>query len=118
MLNTPDPEQTNGETEVNTTGGPVNAISVNGRVRASLGRADADQDMHFTSVNGSVTVEAPADLHGDVEMSTVNGGLHSDFEMTLSGRINPRRIRAHIGNSGGPRIILTTVNGSVELRKR
>lgn len=108
----------NGETDVNTSGGPVNAQSVNGRVRATMGSFDADREMRFESVNGSVTVEAPADLRGDVEMSTVNGGLHSDYEMTLSGRINPRRIRAHIGAPGGPRIILTTVNGSVELRKR
>jgi hypothetical protein len=34
----------------------------------------------------------------------------------VSGRINPRRIRATIG-SGGRRISLETVNGSVELRK-
>lgn len=108
----------NGETEVSTTGGPVSARSVNGRVRVTLGKFDTDRDMRFESVNGSVMVEAPADLHGDVEMSTVNGGLHSDYEMTLSGRINPRRIRAHIGAPGGPRIMLTTVNGSVELRKR
>ena len=108
----------NGDVDVNTSGGPVSAGSVNGRVRASFAKLEGDQDMHFSSVNGSVTVEAPSDLHGDVEMNTVNGGLHSDYEMTLSGRINPRRIRAHIGAPGGPRIRLTTVNGSVELRKR
>jgi hypothetical protein len=37
--------------------------------------------------------------------------------MTLTGRMNPRRINAHVGAPGGPRITLRTVNGSIELRK-
>ncbi len=113
-----DASSVNGEVQVNTSGGPVNATTVNGAVRATMGHFDSDEDMNFTTVNGSVVVEFTGDVGADVEMSTVNGSLHTDYEMTVSGRLDPKHLRAHIGKPGGPRIHLTTVNGSVELRRR
>jgi hypothetical protein len=108
----------NGELEVSTTGGPVNATNVNGGVRARLGRLDPDANMEFTTVNGSVSVEFGGDFGADVELETVNGSLNTNFEMTVSGRLDPKHLRAHIGRPGGPHIRLSTVNGSVELRHR
>lgn len=108
----------NGELDVTTTGGRVNASNVNGNVRARLGRVDSDGDMNFETVNGSVIVEFNGDFGGDLDLETVNGSLNTNFAMTLSGRIDPKHLRAHIGNAGGPRIKLETVNGNVELRKR
>jgi hypothetical protein len=108
----------NGEVEVATSGGPVNATTVNGGVRARVGRVDSDADMDFTTVNGTVIAEFTGEFGGDVEMSTVNGALRTDYEITVTGRLDPKHLRAHIGKPGGPRIRLTTVNGSVELRRR
>ena len=108
----------NGEVQVGTSGGPVNASTVNGNVRARMGLVSSDADMDFTTVNGSVIVEFTGDFGGDVELSTVNGSLNTNFEMTVSGRLDPTHLRAHLGKPGGPRIRLSTVNGSVELRKR
>ena len=106
------------EVEVATTGGPVNATNVNGNVRARLGRLDSDATMDFTTVNGSVIVEFSGEFGADVELQTVNGSLNTNFEMTVSGRLDPKHLRAHVGKPGGPRIRLETVNGSVELRHR
>jgi hypothetical protein len=111
-------ETVNGEVEVGTTGGRVNAQSVNGSVRARLGRVDNDGDMRFETVNGNVIVEFNGDFGGDVDLQTVNGSLNTNFEMTVSGRLDPKHLRAHVGKPGGPRLHLETVNGSVELRKR
>jgi hypothetical protein len=108
----------NGELDVETTGGHVNATNVNGGVRARLGHLDNSGDMNFTTVNGRVELDVANDFGADVEMTTVNGSLNTDFPMTLTGRMNPRNLRAHVGAPGGPRIRLTTVNGSIELRKR
>lgn len=107
----------NGELSVATTGGHVNASNVNGSVRAQLGHIDNSGDMDFTTVNGRVELDVASDFGADVEMTTVNGSINTDFPMTLTGRMNPRHLRAHVGAQGGPRIRLTTVNGSIELRK-
>ena len=107
----------NGSVFVSTVGGPVSANTVNGTVRASMGRFDFKSDMRFSSVNGTVVAEFAEDIDADVDLSTVNGRFLTDFPVTISGRIDPRRLRATIGK-GGPRIRLSTVNGNVELRKR
>ena len=106
--------------DVNITGGMgrVSGSNVNGNVRARLNRVDNDGQLEFKTVNGSVTVDVPGDFGADLEMQTVNGSLNTNFEMTLSGRLNPRRIRAHVGRPGGPQIRIETVNGSIELRRR
>lgn len=112
-----DASSVNGSVFVATAGGPVSANTVNGSVRASMGRFDLRSDLRFSSVNGTVIAEFAEDIDADVELSTVNGRFLTDFPVTISGRIDPRRLRAQIGK-GGSRIRLSTVNGNVELRKR
>jgi len=107
----------NGSVVVSTASGPVNARTVNGSVRATMGRFDLDSDLTFASVNGTVIAEFANDLNADVDLSTVNGRFLTDFPVTITGRIDPRRLRATLGK-GGPRIRMSTVNGNVELRKR
>jgi len=110
-------ESVNGSVEVSSSGGPVNAETVNGSVRASMGHFALNTDLKFSSVNGSVVAEFADDVNAEVELSTVNGRFLTDFPVTISGRIDPKHLRAKIGN-GGPRIQMETVNGNVELRKR
>ena len=113
-----DASTVNGEVDVTTGGGRVNASNVNGGVRARLARVESDGTMDFTTVNGTVTVEVPADFGGDLEVQTVNGSLNTNFELTVSGRMDPHHLRGHVGRPGGPRLRLETVNGNVELRRR
>lgn len=112
-----DAESVNGSVMVSTVGGPVNARTVNGSVRASMGQFDLRSDLQFSSVNGTVVAEFANDINADIDLSTVNGRFLTDYPVTISGRIDPRRLRATLGK-GGPRIRLSTVNGNVELRKR
>ena len=107
----------NGSVEAMSTGGPVQANTVNGSVRATMGRLDGDEDLSFSTVNGSVVAEFTGDIDADIDLSTVNGRFQTDWPVTISGRIDPRRLRATLGK-GGRRIKLSTVNGNVELRKR
>jgi hypothetical protein len=105
----------NGGITARSTGGPVNAGTVNGNIEVRMG-STGTEDLEFDTVNGTIEVWVPDGLNADVDMRTVNGRVSSDFPMTVSGRINPRHIRATIGR-GGRRIEFRTVNGSVELRK-
>ena len=105
----------NGAVDAVSSGGPVRASTVNGDIEARMSEM-GDGDLSYSTVNGSVTLELPARVDAVVDLSTVNGSLSSDYPMTLEGRISPRRIRATIGQ-GGRRIKVSTVNGSVELKK-
>ena len=105
----------NGNVEV-TTAGHARASSVNGRVRAAMGRADWTGSLELSSVNGGVTVTLPADLSATVEASTVNGDIESDFPLTVRGRFSARRFSGSVG-SGGRELRLETVNGSIRLRR-
>ena len=96
--------------------GVARASSVNGSVRATLGRADWQGALRLTTVNGSVEVELPADTSASVSASTVNGDIHTDFPITVQGRLVGRHLDGTIG-SGGRELKIETVNGSIRLHK-
>jgi DUF4097 and DUF4098 domain-containing protein YvlB len=107
----------NGRIDAATTSGPVDAETVNGSIHVRMDAIPTStQELEYSTVNGSVTLEVPSSFSGELEMETVNGSLQSDFPVTMQGRFNPRHLRAKIGD-GGPTIRLKTVNGSVELKK-
>ncbi len=104
----------NGSAEVSTKG-RAHATTVNGQVRATMGKA-LDSDADFSTVNGGITLTMPADLACEIRAGTVNGSIDSDFPITMSGKMSPTSLRGSIG-SGGHLLKLSTVNGSIRLRK-
>jgi DUF4097 and DUF4098 domain-containing protein YvlB len=106
----------NGRVNVSTSDGPVEARTGNGDIEVSMTTLKAKDDMTFSTGSGAVRVTLPAGYNGELDATTGNGELRSDFELKVQGRLNPRRIRATIGE-GGPRLRLTTGNGRLEIRK-
>ncbi|UCC72517.1 MAG: DUF4097 family beta strand repeat protein [Gemmatimonadota bacterium] len=105
----------NGGVDISTTG-LAHAATVNGSITVSMGRADWQGTMDFTTVNGSVTLEFPGDLDCEVSISTVNGHISSDYPLTVHGRFSPRHLKGTIGG-GGRDLVVKTVNGSVQIRR-
>jgi hypothetical protein len=105
----------NGSIDARSTGGAVTAHTTNGDVMVTSAKLDGDRT-EFSTVNGTITVTLPAAVNADVEMRTVNGHLSSDFPLTVEGTFSPRRLHATLGK-GGATLRLTTVNGSIRLRK-
>lgn len=108
-------ETVNGSVRLTTTG-LAEAKTVNGSITVRMGRASWSENLSFATVNGAILIELPADLHADVSASTVNGGLSSDWPMTIRGRWGPKHMNGKIGN-GGRELSLETVNGDIELRR-
>jgi hypothetical protein len=106
----------NGHVNVTTADGPVEARSGNGDIDITMTELRAKDDMTFSTGSGGVRVTLPAGYNGELDATTGNGELRSDFELKVQGRLNPRHIRATIGD-GGPRLRLTTGNGRLEVRK-
>ena len=105
----------NGSVTVSTSEGPVSASTVNGSVTARMDRVSGDEDMNFSTVNGTVRVEVPKDFDAEIRFDTMNGSISSDFPIRLSGRFGPRHAEGTIGR-GGRSIRARSVNGSVILR--
>ena len=105
-----------GDVQAETTRGPVNAYSVNGSVRASMrGFADTGQ-VKVMTVNGAVTVELPARIDAAVDANTVNGTIESDFPLTVGSKFVAHHAAGTLG-TGGRRIELNSVNGSIRLKR-
>ncbi len=108
-------ETVNGSIELSTTG-YAEAQTVNGSIRASMRSTSWPERLDFSTVNGGITLDLPANAAADVDAETVNGSLQTDFPLTINGRFNPRRLSGQIGG-GGSRLSLETVNGDIKLRK-
>jgi len=105
----------NGQIEV-ATDGRAEGRTVNGSIRASIGATQWDDDLDFQTVNGSITVTLPAAAGASVRVETLNGGITTDFPLTIEGGMSSRRLRGTIGAGGGA-LRLSTVNGEVRIRR-
>jgi hypothetical protein len=106
----------NGRIEVVTTTGPVQATTGNGNIDVEMRSLKTQENMTFRSGNGRISVTLPADYNGELESSTGNGHLISDFALSVEGRLDRQRVRATIGK-GGPRLRMSSGNGNIVLRK-
>jgi hypothetical protein len=106
----------NGRVTVSTAQGPVEAHSGNGDIDVRMTALKPSEDMTFSTGSGDVRVTLPTDYNGELDASTGNGSISSDFDLKVEGRMSPRRVRATIG-TGGARLRLATGNGGLELRK-
>jgi hypothetical protein len=103
----------NGSIKLTTTGRGV-ANTVNGSIAVTMGRADWTE-ANFKTVNGGITLKLPATFGAELTASTVNGDIRSDFPISTT-TIDRRSVRGTIGG-GGPKVTITTVNGSITLQK-
>jgi DUF4097 and DUF4098 domain-containing protein YvlB len=110
-------ETVNGSVKVLNSSGRVSATTVNGGITAELNRIDAEGDMKFETVNGSIKLILPEGAGADVAAETVNGSVSSDFPVTVRGKFGPKRLQGVLGQ-GGANIRMETVNGGISLARR
>jgi hypothetical protein len=93
--------------------------TVNSRAEADFASLPSSGHVRVHSVNGTAIVVIPASANADVRAHTVNGGIHTDFNLPIERpRYGPgSRLEGKIGNGGGPEIELETVNGGIQIRQ-
>jgi hypothetical protein len=106
----------NGSIDIKRAAGPIEAKSTNGSIDVVIDSLSADDPVVLEGVNGSMTAVLPSDLEADVQLSTVNGGIRSDFAVTTEGELSKHHLRGQIGSSSRE-VVLKTVNGNVSLLK-
>ena len=114
----------NGDVEAYTVNGGINisatgyaeARTVNGSISASMGSANWPRELSFETVNGDITLNLPDATSAMVNAETLNGGINTDFPVTVQGRFSRRRMTGTIGG-GAHQLTLKTVNGSINMRR-
>jgi Toastrack DUF4097 len=106
---------TNGNVEVSTSEW-ASARTTNGGVRVSIGSAKWSGELELTTTNGSVDVTLPASAEFTVDAATTNGGISSDFPITVQGTFGPKSLSGTVGG-GGRQLKVVTTNGGIGLKK-
>jgi hypothetical protein len=107
----------NGTVKASGLGGEVKLSTVNGGIEANVAALENAKGVQLTSVNGSIVLVVPSGAGADVKASTVHGGITNDFGLTVEdGQYVGHSMNGQIG-SGGARIRLTNVNGSIAVKR-
>lgn len=127
-------ELINGELQIDGAEGDVRASSINGPVKARGLKGEARlstingpleatfiqlneaKPLTLNSVNGSVLLVIPSNANGVVRASTVHGAIKNDFGLSVRrGQYVGNDLHGQLG-TGGPRIRLSNVNGSITIK--
>lgn len=107
----------NGSVALTDVGGDVHARTQNGSLSLQLaGRGWEGAGLDAETQNGSVRVAIPDNYAAQLETGTVNGSIHTDFPVTVQGRIG-RQLSLPL-NGGGKTIRAVTTNGTVRISRR
>jgi DUF4097 and DUF4098 domain-containing protein YvlB len=109
-----DADLVNGKTDIRDLSGRLNISAVNGAIVASFRTLDNVKDIRLKSVNGSINLGLPGSPNADVSVSTVNGGITTDYPLQVQGKFMGHHLDGKLG-SGGTRIEISNVNGSVRI---
>ena len=108
-------ETVNGNVDIAGIRGSFKTKTVNGSIRADLTGSTGTEALSAKTVNGGIRVTLPKDFGARVKARTVNGKIHTDFPITVTGRIG-KSIDGKL-NGGGRLLRLQTVNGSIRIKE-
>lgn len=106
---------TNGNVDVSTSEW-ASATTTNGGIHVSIGNAKWSGELKERTTNGSVDVTLPAGAEFTLDASTTNGGVQTDFPITVQGSFNTKRLSGTVG-AGGRDLRVSTTNGGIKLTK-
>ena len=107
-------ELVNGKTDIRDLSGRANISAVNGTITANYKSLDNVKEIRLKSVNGSINLGLPASPNAEVSVSTVNGGITTDYPLQVKGKFMGHHLDGTLG-SGGTQIEISNVNGSVRI---
>lgn len=108
---------TNGGIRLARVDGDVRGRTTNGGIDVQLeGDGWRGSGLELETTNGGVTLALSEGYSARVVGRTTNGGIATDFPLTVQGRIG-RRLEGDLGRGGSP-IRVTTTNGGIRLQRR
>jgi hypothetical protein len=120
-------ERIRGSIEAETTSGAIRMSEISGAktVRAKVlsgnisysGELAKDGKYALEALSGRLEMVIPANAGFELEAETFSGGINSDFDITMSGRVSGKELRGVV-NGGGASIRLKSFSGSIALKKK
>lgn len=108
---------TNGGVSLKRLAGSVKGETRNGGLSIELAGAGWDgQGMDVRTTNGGVSLSVPENYSARLETGTVNGGLRTDYPITVQGEIK-HELSVNLGG-GGQTIRAFTTNGGVSIKRK
>jgi hypothetical protein len=101
---------------VNEVMGKIQADTSGGSVKAYISQQPKG-DCRLKTSGGSITVYLAEGVALNVDAGTSGGSIHTDFPVTIQGKISKRELKAQI-NGGGPELYLHTSGGSIYIKKK
>lgn len=106
----------NGGVVLKGVGGAVRGSTTNGGLMIQLSGDRWDgESMDVSTTNGGVILSVPENYSAHIETGTVNGGVNTEFPVTVKGEVT-KQIALNLG-SGGATVRAMTTNGGVHLKK-
>lgn len=106
----------NGGVVLKRVGGAVRGSTTNGGLVIELAGDRWDgESMDVSTTNGGVIMSVPENYSAHIETGTVNGGVNTEFPVTVKGEMT-KQIALNLG-SGGATVRAMTTNGGVHLKK-
>jgi len=111
-----DLKTSNGPIAVKSTKAVINARTSNGAIQFT-GRLN-DGDNSFQSSNGKIALALPSDAEFNLDATTSNGRIKSDFAVDEEEKAGKHHLRGTVGKDPKATIKLHTSNGSIEIREQ
>lgn len=112
-----DASTVNGRLYASKVSGNIRLSVVNGGITADVLNLEENGSVVISAVNGIISLRLPADANAEVTAKTVNGGISTEFPVSVKKHFPlGRSLDGRIGN-GGTDVKLNTVNGQIRLNK-
>lgn len=111
----------NGSISITDVTGPITAEVLNGALEVTFSKVNQNSPISLYTTNGEMDITLPSDTPADLTLSTINGEIYTNFELSqpdIEGlkAIATKKVRGSI-NNGGVAIQLKSTNGTIYLRK-
>lgn len=102
--------------------GSLTAYSLNSGIQVVFEQINQDSPINIRTTNGEIDVTLPESTPADLELSSWNGDVYSNFDLKRPDKdglksISGKKVKGAI-NNGGVNIQLKSTNGNIYLRKK
>lgn len=97
---------------------PANTILKMETINGDIEVRGLEGNINIETINGFIDIAYSAQAKSDIEFSTINGDIYTDFDINKKGNLTKfsKDIKTQL-NGGGPELELETINGDIFFRK-